>query len=653
MNIKRFLCIALAVLMTAALVPMAALAEGLTDNEAKALSKLDAVWAELEAVEAEAVASGAGMSSVTMAVYQAALQLDLVDANSFNSLTAKSFFFTVDGMACCYDFTARNYQEAENRISEDKLVETVPGRNCSSNTNILLIGPYYGHDSSFTDQYRNEAQSLANVTGGSYILLQSTGATGPAIANACPNAGVVIFDSHGTHSGNSSYLCLTTNSGITQQDYQNGWAVNAGSAAYIDGRYILNHAPSTLPNNFFWMAICEGMMRQGQGTTGYALLQAGAAAVYGYSQSVTFAGDYVYEATFWNMMKDGADTAEALEEMKEVHGIPDPYGDAYPILMSPVDPFPANPDGPQEVYCDWTLLPDDPVELESYSLSADAIEVYETFTETVVFERVPDNANQYELEWFSENSNVAAVAGNNRKVKITGVSMGQTRIGCTVKVNGDPIGTAYCNVNVLHLPNLNEAANIAGGNLNFTNPSGSYGWTTGIVEGTPVAKSGNVGVDNSNSSMQVVVEMQAGETFSFRWKVSSEQGYDFLKFFVNNTQYGQSLSGETDWANVTYTAANSGTYTFKWTFSKDQYVGDGDDCGYVDDVCWSGANTFIPGDVDGNDIVDASDALVVLRYSMSLGQLTQEQLVYADFNQDGVVDTVDALLILRRAMNII
>ena len=72
------------------------------------------------------------------------------------------------------------------------------------------------------------------------------------------------------------------------------------------------------------MAICEGMKRSGQGTTGAALLRAGAGVVYGYSQSVTFAGDYVYEETFWNLMKDfenPATVAEAFAQMVEEHGV--------------------------------------------------------------------------------------------------------------------------------------------------------------------------------------------------------------------------------------------------------------------------------------------------------------------------------------------
>ena len=657
MKLKRLVSVIIAVLMVVALVPVSALAETAASvlKEKAKLAQLDRVWEVLDAVEKEALASGANMSAVTMAVYKAAIQHELVDEGSFNSLTNKTFFFTVDGMACAYDYTARNYDPAEPLTEETVIV--VPGRkNSPASSNIFLVGPYYGYDGSFTDQYRQEAQTLAEATGGDYILVQGHGATGPIIAENCPNAGVVIFDSHGTQAYDSSYLCLTTNQGITSEDYSNHWAVNAGSEAFIDGRYILHHAPAEMPNNFFWMAICEGMMRQGQGTTGSALIEAGAAGVYGYSQSVTFVGDYKYEATFWEeMRKEDVTVADAIYTMKQVWGEPEPNGDAWPIVMSPVDPFPTNPDGHQDVYCDWVLYPYNPVALESYTLSEEAVDIYEGYDVTVNFVRVPDNANLYELEWFSEDESIATVFGTNRKVIVTGVSEGATRICCSVKVDGEVIGYAYCDVNVLALPDLNTAANAEGGHLSFTTGS-DYPWQAGFVDGCVAAMSGNVGIDNSSSVMEITVDMLADETFSFDWKTSSEGGYDFLRFFVNGVQRGN-MSGDTDWDTFTYTAKNDGSYTFKWVFEKDQYVGEGDDCGYVKNVRYSGEEIIEPepilmGDINGDSVVDASDALIALRFSLGTAQLTDEQFTAADMNGDGNVNAADALVILRVALQL-
>ncbi len=658
MKANRIICAILAVLMVSALVPAAAFASAFTDAEAKELKKLDKVWEILDKVEIEAKDSGASMSEVTLAVYRAALQIELVDKDTIGSLTEKSFFFDVDGMGCAYDYVARNIDK-DLPVSGEQTAIVIPGtKNAPASANVLLVGPNYNesctiagyYDSSFTDQYMNEARSIAEATGGSCVMLGGHNATGPAIASACVNAGVIIYDSHGTQAYDSSYLCLTTSSGMTQQDYTNHWAVNAGSEAYIDGRYIQHHITGTLPNSIFWMAICEGMKRQGQGTTGNALLEAGAGCVYGYSQSVTFAGDYLYEEVFWNAMKyEEATVAEAIVEMKEVHGEPDPYGDAWAIVMSPVDPFPTNPDGPQVVHCDWTLRDMPPVALESWSLSENAINVYATFTEVVNFVRVPDNANVYELEWFSENESVAVVEGNNRKVKITGVSAGSTRIGCLVKVDGSIIGNAYCDVNTLQLPSLNVAANAPGGTLNFSSTTSNYPWKVGVVDGEPVAMSGNSKQGNSTSTMQLVLSMQAGETLSFRWKCSSEEGYDYFYFKVNGSNYA-TLDGETEWANITYTAQTTGNYTFQWSFVKDPYADGVTDAGYVDNVTYSGAPTYVNGDADGDGVVSVSDALFALRAAMGLVTPSADEFQRIDFDHDGSVTLIDALAVLRRAM---
>lgn len=142
------------------------------------------------------------------------------------------------------------------------------------------------------------------------------------------------------------------------------------------------------------MAICEGMKRSGQGTTGAALLRAGAGVVYGYSQSVTFAGDYVYEETFWNLMKDfenPATVAEAFAQMVEEHGICDPYGNAYPIVMSDVDAFPANPDSAQTVNSTWKLWGSFPlVDLTGFSLDITSADIKMAQTVNVNMSLVPE-----------------------------------------------------------------------------------------------------------------------------------------------------------------------------------------------------------------------------------------------------------------------
>ena len=665
MKIRKLLAAALAVMMVLAAVPVLSLAEGTAAiaGEANAMRKLDTTWAALERAEQEAIASGKDRNQVINAVFQAATNLPNVDKAGFSDFTKDGFFFTVDGMYCSYNFRLRNELDTNvDPVPETEKVVLVKGSGAATkdaeSPNVFLVAPYYGHDGSFTNQYKEEAQSIAEATGGDYLLIQSTAATGPAIAENYTNKGVVIYDSHGTQSGTSSYLCLTTNSGITQQDYNNGWAVNAGSAAYIDGRYVENHINGTLSNPIVWMAICEGMKRQGQGTTGYALLRAGAGVVYGYSQSVTFRGDYEYEAIFWDHMIDGETVAEAYDAMIDRYGIPDPYGDAYPIVMSPDDPFPSNPDAAQVVNCDWILYGNaEPVELVNFSLDKDSVQIYLGMSEQVNFLRVPDNANQYELAWSSANNSVATVTGNNRKGTINGMGIGATTVTCTVNnANGQLVGTATVEVDVVEDTSLRDALNVEGGTIAFSS-AGNYPFFAEQGDGRFYVRSGNAGQNSSASALTTVIEMEAGETLVFDYKNSSETNYDFFNFIVNDQQILH-LSGtnNSNWTTYTYTAASAGTYTFKWEFTKDVSVNGGDDCVKIDNVVYSGdpgpAAPSEPGDgdVDGNGIVAVSDALIAMRIAMGTLDGTAEQIARGDLDGDGIINMAEALQIMRIAM---
>lgn len=662
MKIKRIMSLAVALLMILALVPAAALAEGIVEaqTERSKLALLDRVWDDLDAVETEMLSRKAADTEVVMAVYNAAVNDSRVDTGSFTDVSSNGFFFKVDGMGCAYDYRVRNTKHVS--AVDPKAValaaeaaEAVSGiKEGSSGANVLLVGPQYKedcsesgyYDDSFTDQYMNEIRSIGAATGGQVTILAGHNATGPAIAAAYTGKSVVIYDSHGIALNNTSYLCLTTNSGITSTDLSNGWAVSGGSEAYIDGRYVKNHVNGTLSNTFVWMAICEGMKKSGKGTTGTALLEAGAACVYGYSQSVTFAGDYVYEETFWNEMKNGACVKDALAYMKHVHGVPDPYGDAWPILMSAVDPFPADPDGDQSVNSEWKLLPD--VELVSWSLT-NSINIYNGFSKVLELDTVPDNANNYTLDWSVADASVVGIEPFFGKALLTAEKVGTTNVTAVVKKAGNIVGTVTCRVNVLPAPSLNEAANAAGGSLEFTSATSDYPWIVGIQDDEPVAMSGNAQQGNSTSTLQLVLQMKAGEKLTFKWRCSSEEEFDFYYFKVNGANKA-SLTGETGWEDMVFTAASDGTYTFQWSFVKDPYVDGVTDAGYLKDVAY--IRSYIPGDVNLNGEVTAEDALLALRYTLELAELEATALLAGDMNGDGVVNSEDALLILRYAMGI-
>jgi RHS repeat-associated protein len=86
--------------------------------------------------------------------------------------------------------------------------------------------------------------------------------------------------------------------------------------------------------------------------------------------------------------------------------------------------------------------------------------------------------------------------------------------------------------------------------------------------------------------MQTSVTVSDGEKMSFYWKVFSEQGYDYLQFYIDSTLKDQ-ISGEVDWQQKSYSVA-AGTHTLKWRYVKNGNTESGDDCGWVDFVQWTG-----------------------------------------------------------------
>ncbi len=110
---------------------------------------------------------------------------------------------------------------------------------------------------------------------------------------------------------------------------------------------------------------------------------------------------------------------------------------------------------------------------------------------------------------------------------------------------------------------------------------GSANWftTTGAYEGNYCARSGSIG-HNQSSSLYLTVDVLSAGELSFYKKVSSESGWDFLRFFVDNNEMG-SWSGTVGWSQETY-QITAGEHTFKWEYDKDQAVIGGSDCCWID-----------------------------------------------------------------------
>ena len=117
-------------------------------------------------------------------------------------------------------------------------------------------------------------------------------------------------------------------------------------------------------------------------------------------------------------------------------------------------------------------------------------------------------------------------------------------------------------------------------------PWGSSGdaiWRTTQQErhsGSYCAESGPID-DGESTVLQVTLNCVSGHITFYR-KVSSESGYDCLTFYIDGSEKGD-WSGEKDWAEESF-SVTAGTRTFRWIYSKDGSVSQGDDTAWIDDI---------------------------------------------------------------------
>ena len=323
---------------------------------------------------------------------------------------------TKAGIPCCYSPRMEAKLHQPSKYTDDEIAafeadaqrwgaelmsslpDSVLAVHSPTSTSIGLIQPYWESSSSYSDvnflsyspYYKSMWQTLYTATEGEGVRYSMKNATVDNIARTMEQCGIVIFDSHGatdyenpydeedfTSKANSSYLCLTTNSGITSTDtraktgpYGTYYDCLRGSGyAYVNGTCIANHMTSNAPESLLYMGICLGMATDKMFS---GLRDKGVEVVYGYSQSVSFYGEKLYMQSILGNVKNGDSFATAVSKAKTSYGNWDPAYDedtfaqavadraAFPIVVSSEDVYPGhgNVDALQTVYSTWRLFGD-------------------------------------------------------------------------------------------------------------------------------------------------------------------------------------------------------------------------------------------------------------------------------------------------------
>jgi Peptidase family C25/Propeptide_C25/Dockerin type I domain len=126
--------------------------------------------------------------------------------------------------------------------------------------------------------------------------------------------------------------------------------------------------------------------------------------------------------------------------------------------------------------------------------------------------------------------------------------------------------------------------------------TGTGGWqmNTSSYEGSYCAQS--VDINNSQSTgLELEVNVLNADEISFFYKVSSESGWDYLRFYIDGSQINE-WSGTIDWTE--YSApVSQGIHTFKWEYSKDSSVSSGSDCAWIDYIVFPPINIPQPAEM--------------------------------------------------------
>ena len=133
--------------------------------------------------------------------------------------------------------------------------------------------------------------------------------------------------------------------------------------------------------------------------------------------------------------------------------------------------------------------------------------------------------------------------------------------------------------------------------------SGRYGAQADTIE------------DDESATLQVTLDCAAGNITFYR-KVSSESGFDFLKFYIDGVEQDK-WSGEEDWAEVSFPVM-AGTRIFEWTYSKDGSVSEYDDTAWIDDIVFPLVGNSEPQTPSPDGLIMEGDLVMGEGYADSL-----------------------------------
>lgn len=110
-------------------------------------------------------------------------------------------------------------------------------------------------------------------------------------------------------------------------------------------------------------------------------------------------------------------------------------------------------------------------------------------------------------------------------------------------------------------------------------------WAATDEPGVTAAESGDI---NNSQTSWFTAPVTGPGTIDFWWAVDSENGYDYLEFYIDTTRQDR-IAGQNatlNWIHKTI-SVSSGSHTLKWNYMKDGSESYGRDAGFVKNIVWT------------------------------------------------------------------
>lgn len=186
-------------------------------------------------------------------------------------------------------------------------------------------------------------------------------------------------------------------------------------------------------------------------------------------------------------------------------------------------------------------------------------------------------------QWYKDNSPLT----NGTAAVYTVSSANISHAGNYYVRASNPAGSITSAVVIVSITrSLGEALNSS--NLAWVS-GGTQPWfaQSSVTRDTDAAASGDISNEEQSWLQTSVV---GPGTLTFWWKVYSEEGYDFLHFYINGVNQSDSITGDVDWEQKTYQIAG-GTNLLRWVYRKDSSYSVEPDRGWLDQVIFTASNT--------------------------------------------------------------